>query len=222
MSGRHPSSRRAFGGGRLAGSPALHRSVGLGEGGRDAVEPRNVARRSSRAGFSLVEIALAILVLAVGMLSVFALFPSGMTAAKGVIDDARIVAFKNEVFGTIRDFSQDPRVPWNSINDRTLYGDTAPAPAIWETIATDSGISADNIVDVGPGVHYRIYKGKDGRMTYGLRYQIEFRESAKYAALSVASRRGREVILWVWPGLFGPTTTNAAQVFFTHVYDYGM
>ncbi len=50
------------------------------------------------AGFTLMEIALSILVISIGLMAVFALFPAGMSANKHAVDDTYAAMFAEEVF----------------------------------------------------------------------------------------------------------------------------
>jgi len=58
-------------------------------------------RRASRAGFSLVEVTLALLVVAVGLTATFALFPEGLKATRAAVDDTEIGMFAEYVFTTL-------------------------------------------------------------------------------------------------------------------------
>ena len=58
-------------------------------------------RRASRAGFSLVEVTLALLVVAIGLTATFALFPEGLKATRSAVDDTEIGMFAEYVFTTL-------------------------------------------------------------------------------------------------------------------------
>ncbi|MGD9782330.1 MAG: prepilin-type N-terminal cleavage/methylation domain-containing protein [Kiritimatiellia bacterium] len=58
-------------------------------------------RRAARAGFSLVEVTLALLVVAVGLTATFALFPEGLKATRAAVDDTEIGMFAEYVFTTL-------------------------------------------------------------------------------------------------------------------------
>jgi len=57
---------------------------------------------SKKSGFTLVETALAILVVSVGMLAIFSLFPAGMISNKQAVDDTYAALFADEVFNGVR------------------------------------------------------------------------------------------------------------------------
>ena len=67
--------------------------------------------RSSNSGFSLVEVSLALLVIGLGLLAVFGLFPSGLGMNKRSIDETQCAMFANDVFEAYRGtFDADPNV----------------------------------------------------------------------------------------------------------------
>lgn len=58
-------------------------------------------RRKTRAGYSLVEVTLALLVVAIGLTATFALFPEGLQAARAAVNDTEIALFADYVFTTL-------------------------------------------------------------------------------------------------------------------------
>ena len=58
-------------------------------------------RREGRAGYSLVEVTLALLVVAIGLTATFALFPEGLRATRAAVDDTEISLFAEYVFTTL-------------------------------------------------------------------------------------------------------------------------
>lgn len=54
-----------------------------------------------RAGYSLVEVTLALLVVAIGLTATFALFPEGLRATRAAVDDTEISMFAEYVFTTL-------------------------------------------------------------------------------------------------------------------------
>ena len=65
------------------------------------LSPLSISRRQS-AGFSLVEVTLAVLVVAVGLLSVMALFPDGLRTGKKATDETYAAFFAEEVMNGIK------------------------------------------------------------------------------------------------------------------------
>ena len=54
-----------------------------------------------RAGYSLVEVTLALLVVAIGMTATFALFPEGLKATRAAVNDTEAGLFADYVFSTL-------------------------------------------------------------------------------------------------------------------------
>ncbi|MGD9782923.1 MAG: prepilin-type N-terminal cleavage/methylation domain-containing protein [Kiritimatiellia bacterium] len=54
-----------------------------------------------RAGYSLVEVTLALLVVAIGMTATFALFPEGLKATRAAVNDTEVGLFADYVFSTL-------------------------------------------------------------------------------------------------------------------------
>ena len=62
----------------------------------------NVASiKQTSAGYSLVEVTLALLVVAIGLTATFALFPEGLKATRAAVDDTEISLFADYVFSTL-------------------------------------------------------------------------------------------------------------------------
>ena len=55
----------------------------------------------SSAGYSLVEVTLALLVVAIGLTATFALFPEGLRVTRAAVDDTEIAMFSEYVFTTL-------------------------------------------------------------------------------------------------------------------------
>lgn len=62
---------------------------------------RDQMRRNPRSGFSLVEVTLALLVVAIGLTATFALFPEGLKSTRAAVDDTEMALFAEYVFTTL-------------------------------------------------------------------------------------------------------------------------
>ncbi len=58
-------------------------------------------RLPSQSGYSLVEVTLALLVVAIGLTATFALFPEGLRATRAAVDDTECAMFAEYVFTTL-------------------------------------------------------------------------------------------------------------------------
>ena len=163
-----------------------------------------------RAGFSLVEVALAIMVIAVGLLSVFGLFPHGMESSRRALDETRAAAFAEQTFNSLRVIAESG--DWDALT--TLY--TIPGPEWWE----------HNYVWVNnPYVLTNIYSNAISKtekiQEYALRYRLR--------VTNTASPRVLHVRLDIWPGEFGQSGyyTNSGMpmngfLYCTELYHWGM
>jgi uncharacterized protein (TIGR02598 family) len=144
-------------------------------------------------GFSLIEVVLALLVVAVGMLGVFSLFPSGLSMSKDITDEVRASAFAEELF--------------------TAY----EAQARWEDWA-DVGSQDVTVETDGRDVTYQegglqtVAFQSGGLDQYTLRYELEVTEPSL--------DRIKRFDLKIWPGEFGPTDDADALRFVTEIYNF--
>ena len=91
-------------------------------------------QRSAVRGFTLVEVALSLLVISVGIVVLVGLFPAGLKANKASIDETRMALFAEEVLNGVRAASRD--IPWDwLVNDGPFFSLPAPAPDIWSGLA---------------------------------------------------------------------------------------
>lgn len=164
-----------------------------------------------KAGFTLMEIALAILVLSIGMLALFGLFPAGLQMNKQAIDETQAALFAEEVLNGVR--AQASTQPWNQINNNIRL--PPPTPNVWAN-AQDlqievTGGGDDNFTTL---VYFKSGTRGTSRLPqdyrdFGIRYRLEIRNIDTYR---------KSVQLHVRPGEFG--TTNA-YVFYTELYNHG-
>jgi len=99
--------------------------------------------RIAKAGFTLVEVALSLLVLSVGLLAVMGLLPDGLRANKRAIDDTAAAMFAEEVINgykamaditawdNIRDIVVEPRSPDMWVN---ASGQRVERSGEWRTV----------------------------------------------------------------------------------------
>lgn len=95
-----------------------------------------------QSGFSLVEVALAMLVFAVGILTIIGLFPEGLRLNKRSIDDTRMALFADEVMGGYLAWSSVDA--WDAWQSRSI---DALAVDVWENsndLAIESGTNLVN------------------------------------------------------------------------------
>jgi prepilin-type N-terminal cleavage/methylation domain-containing protein len=185
----------------------------------DATAAGRIARgRPAPPGFTLVEIAVALLVVSVGIMAIIGLFPVGLESAKRIKDEAMILQFKDFVFATVRELSTDAdpvsAASWNVVESPATY-QWGANPALWKDadrlcLRPNAGLQTNTYVHAGSGME-----------SHALRYDLVVSNCTFFAALG-NGRRGKAVHLRVWPGEFGPTNDVSAYIFYTEVYYYGM
>lgn len=187
-----------------------------------------------RSGFSLVEVSLALLVVGVGMMGVFALFPAGLDAGKLALEDSRASLFSDDAFDSLRILS----VAGTNVTGVTDFRDAVPmgpGSDFWSADGAAPSPLAPRVTDkVWPGVQVRtnLYLGSVTNSRYEVSWRFglanpipdhAFRYRLACAPHSKTNlSRIRQARLLVWPGEFGPTDTNQAYTFYTEYYDFGM
>jgi hypothetical protein len=164
---------------------------------RDTGQLRKGAR-----GFSLVEVNLAILLVALGMLALFALFPSALREADTAITDTHTALFADYVLSGL-EANASGMTNWNTWKDMAAF-----RPAVVAS-NTPGGIqvvqqAAPAATVIGPVS----FAGND------LRYVLEIGGS------DTATPQWRTASLWVWSGTY-ITVTNfkpKAEFFYTEFY----
>lgn len=155
-------------------------------------------------GFSLVEVALALVVVSIGLTAVFALFPHGTEANRRAIQDTQIGLFAEYVLNGFR--MEADEVPWDSVVDSPSFSISA--------LASDYAWESPSAISAGAGVKTLSYKAKADSTIEEMAFRYELRVSAVAGKPDV-----KALILRVWPGQYGLLV--ATNVFYTEVYNYG-
>ena len=158
--------------------------------------------RRDRGGFSLVEVALALMVVGVGMVAIFSVLPAGMDSNKKAINEAYAAMFAEEVFNGIRAKSQF--IPWAQIDAVTI--DPA-APDMWNNLST-MRVKGNTTGTV-------IYEAKTEPpiQDYALRYSLQIRDVAPDIKL---------LRLIVWNGQYGSSNAlGDGLTFYTEIFNTG-
>ena len=160
--------------------------------------------RRLRRGFTLVEVSLALLVLSVGVLTAYALFPEGLNAGRAATADTQSAMFADIVFRSYRSASTYRR--WNEL--ATTQVRVPCDGTIW------NGAARTVYIQPSPSIQtYRnqITVGGEAVDENALRYKLELRE--------ITPNRLMAVSLYIWPGLFGPTDPGSANYYYTELYN---
>ena len=163
-----------------------------------------IAVRTRRAGFSIVEIALAMLVVGVGLMGIFALFPVGMDANRKAINETQVGHFAEYVLNGFR--YEAERASWGDVRNSSSFR-ILP-------LASQYSWSSPPEIEAGPGVKTAVYRVLQNPEIEEMAFRYEFQ------VLPVAGRPDVKAFsLNVWPGQFG--VLSNAFVFYTEVYNYG-
>ncbi|MBU0677531.1 MAG: hypothetical protein KJ626_05385 [Verrucomicrobia bacterium] len=176
------------------------------------------------AGFTLVEVTLALMVVAVGCLAVLGLFPSAMRAVKAATDETRIVGFADEVFNSFRAIYGTEALAAYT-NTPVSVSLTLPDMASQQLLDTSDVRPRPNSNRVETNVYIYGFGIGDSFINYeyGVRYKLDVVDSPPSSMY---------LRLAVWPGEFGqpPAGTSDgagayneddAYIFYTEMHRYG-
>jgi len=82
---------------------------------------RFTTRTNARSGFSLIEIMVALVVIAVGLISIVGLIPQGVQSSRSAADNTLVATIVHDIFNTIRS------EPFNNVT-LSGFGFNTPAP----------------------------------------------------------------------------------------------
>lgn len=158
----------------------------------------NADETRQRAGFTLIEVSLAVLVVALGLLTVFSLFPSGLRSAEDEVADTRAGMFAETVFGKMRGGAEE-LVTWADWSNPTTFAS--------ETLLKRGSEPYDLVAD--GAVHTADFPPGSGQQ---LRYRLTFVDPANTTHYPVK--------LEVCDGQYGPFVYPS--VFYTEFVYRGM
>ncbi|MBU1693413.1 MAG: prepilin-type N-terminal cleavage/methylation domain-containing protein [Verrucomicrobia bacterium] len=160
------------------------------------VSRRGEYPQAQKAGFTLVEVALALMVVGIGLMAVFGLFTSGLDTDKASMDDTMSAFFAEDVMSAL--MAQAVTMRW----DRLQYIGAIPA-------ATDQWMNVSELTvrntatwRTNKYVYNSIARGLPGQqfIEYAVRYRLDVRPIPGQLADYLAYVR-----LEVLPGEFGAT-----------------
>ncbi|HMP90587.1 MAG TPA: prepilin-type N-terminal cleavage/methylation domain-containing protein [Kiritimatiellia bacterium] len=161
-------------------------------------------KKHNREGFSLVEVALALMVTSLGMMAVFSLFPAGMSMNKRAIDDTQLSLFADDLFNGLRTAVWHEN--WSTLNPNNIRV-TPTATSVWHT----AGGRLPAKIGVGEGV--LIYEFAEYPVVdLALNYKLDA------GFVDNATRNRIYFRLELWNGEFKPANNVPPQLFYTEVY----
>jgi len=170
-------------------------------------------------GFSLVEVSLAILVVAVGILSAMALFPSGLDATREAVEDTHTALFAEEVLNGYRTMSEVLQ-RWDLLPDPQYDYDysslVGPGEGIWKnydklTVVPDASLRT-NVYIRDNNISDQYSDEEKGIVEYAVRYRL------KVAPLQGSAGNIKYVRLETWNGQFGNEEYESPTVYYTEIY----
>lgn len=171
-------------------------------------------KHHATSGFTLVEIALALLVASIGLMGLFSLFPAGVQMNRDAINETRAGMFAEQVLNGIRAQASVQR--WDLVNNNIKL--PPPSPHIWDN-PDDLYIMPKE--DFLPPLQYTtagsLGGGGEPYVDFSIRYRLRILDLQEPDDPQAKRRKG--VWLYVAPGEYGATSN--AYVFYTEIYNYG-
>jgi prepilin-type N-terminal cleavage/methylation domain-containing protein len=165
-------------------------------------------------GFTLVEIALALVVISVGVMAILALFPEGLTLSRETVEETRCAMFAEDVFNSYRSIARMPMFAtnWDGFLDESNPDLVMSVPA---TSAWAAAQWPTNSLRPGDAVTPVILRAAGSAIEeMPLQYRLRIANNATHDGPDIAVLR-----LEVWPGLF--TTNQPPYRFYTEIYNHG-
>jgi len=190
--------------------------------------PRPQPRRPAASGFTLVEIALAMLVFALGILSFFALLSAGLDQSGRAYDQTQCAVFADGVLNGLRAISDELSetavsnewaVFWEALRDGTTNVTLAAGGTngLW---ADNMIVRGDNTVRTNRYVNYPLHAGElTNVVSHIVHYRMEVRLTNALESIPWHSRA--EVVLKVWEGGFGASRDEDSVLFYSEYSDRG-
>jgi prepilin-type N-terminal cleavage/methylation domain-containing protein len=166
------------------------------------VSPRaDLCGENFSSGFSLVEISLALLIVAIGMLAILSMFPAGLDQNARSISDTHAALFAEEVFSSLRVHAE---TNWNEIGQSITNLPVAGTNNWW--IPADGGFS--NYLDNAVRTNIYRHPGDSNIVDHAFRYRITLATNDNHLIKSAALR--------FWQGEYG--TTNNPVMFYSEFF----
>jgi type II secretory pathway pseudopilin PulG len=166
-------------------------------------------QRPQTSGFTLVEIALALLVASVALMAVFGLFTDSLSVNKRTIDETRLAIAAEDIFDGIYAFAE---TNWSKILASSQFQIPISAPDEWENSIKKTPPYED-VVIANAGNKTLIYRARGTEIDHFLMtYNLQVGTITNTSNLGYAK-------LVVNPALV--SATNEAQVFYTEFFNYG-
>lgn len=161
-------------------------------------------------GFTLIEIALALLVASVGMLGVLGLFPAGVQMSKASYDETQAALFADQVMNGIR--AQAATARWDRV--RTSINLPPPTPDVWNspgTLRVTPTAGPDDFRTLRFETPGSMAGGSDAYLDFSIRYSLVINDHPSKPFI-------KEVYLGVIPSQYGNMQPFR---FYMELYNHG-
>jgi Tfp pilus assembly protein PilV len=191
-------------------------------------------RNAGKASFTLMEVAIAVAVVLIGVLALFALITSGLESSAKSVADTQAALFADNVFNGLAAASeaaaQKGMVGGNSawrqfwddfVNNRPGGTLMVAAPSTWAGAATSYRIQPIVAVPRFRTLRFQVLPQHDpsiaGIVNHALRYALTVRYRDPIAPLTNPENDRVMVTLKIWDGEFGPAnpSDNDALIFYS-------
>ncbi|MDY0150182.1 MAG: hypothetical protein RBT03_08870 [Kiritimatiellia bacterium] len=183
------------------------------------------------AGYSLVEVTLALLVVAIGLTATFALFPEGLKATRAAVNDTEVSLFADYVFSTLSATAAalGDTVESGGVNLDATKCDKYASRVLAESSGYDKG--DERLLDSSPGLHVfkwvprnwdvgtgdSEYASKAKFWTTAFTYELEWEKKKS------SGRDTYYAVLKVWPGEWKAIADREAfppRIFYREIVPY--
>lgn len=181
--------------------------------------------RMKRAGYSLVEVTLALLVVAIGLTATFALFPEGLKATRSAVSDTEMGLFAEYVFSTLELTAGLKGAGW-TIQQTDLFKSAALArpSKVPDQSKFQFELNKQSVFYWIPD-YYGLAGGDydaaglQNYWTSAFTYELKFIEGGGPSGWKVKNAPGvRSVVLKVWPGEYvGVTPQGTPRIFYREI-----
>jgi len=177
--------------------PRNHKEFCISGGSRNTAAGLPSHQHGASGGFSLVEISLALLIVAIGMLSILGMFPAGLDQNARSISDTHAALFAGEVFSSLRVRAE---TNWDAIGNTITYIPAAATNNWSDPVNLD--IKLDNAINTN------IYRHPDNTnlIDHAFRYRITLATNGLI----------KSATLCFWPGQYG--TANNPTMFYSEFF----
>lgn len=183
---------------------------------------------ASRGGFSLVELALALLVVSVGLISIIGLFPASLDMSKRAINETYATFLADSAIASFRESAN--YVPWDELDqfrpiapNTISKGGVVNSDVFWKN-SESLRMIADNTVRTliftagstpekwGQSAGW-VLPNSWSMEDHALRYRLRIEDIDP-----VSDPRIKRMVLEVWLGEFGNTANEKPEVFYAEIF----